>query len=61
MDPNTAYPGSAKIPMFVFIAYQMMFAIITSALITGAFANRIRFRAHLAFLVGWLCSCTSRS
>ncbi len=54
VDLNTAYPGSARIPMFVFIAYQMMFAIITPALITGAFANRIRFRAYLAFLVGWL-------
>jgi len=54
VDLNTAYPGSAKIPMFVFIAYQMMFAIITPALITGAFANRIRFRAYLAFLVSWL-------
>jgi Amt family ammonium transporter len=54
VDLNTAYPGAAKIPMFVFIAYQMMFAIITPALITGAFANRIRFRAYVAFLVGWL-------
>jgi len=54
IDLNSAYPGTAKIPLFVFVAYQMMFAIITPALITGAFANRIRFRAYLLFLVMWL-------
>ncbi len=46
--------GSGNIPEFVFIAYQMMFAIITPALITGAFANRVRFGAYLVFLVAWL-------
>ena len=46
--------GSGNIPEFVFMAYQMMFAIITPALITGAFANRIRFSAYLMFLVAWL-------
>ncbi|HEY3451266.1 MAG TPA: ammonium transporter [Myxococcales bacterium] len=51
---STPYPGTAKIPLFVFCAYQMMFAIITPALITGAFANRVRFPAYLAFLVLWL-------
>ena len=54
IDLNSAYPGGAKIPMFVFVAYQMMFAIITPALITGAFANRIRFSAYVLFLVAWL-------
>lgn len=43
-----------KIPTFVFIAYQMMFAIITPALITGAFTNRVRFPAYLIFLTLWL-------
>jgi len=38
----------------VFIAYQMMFAIITPALITGAFTNRVRFPAYLIFLTVWL-------
>ena len=42
------------IPMVVFVAYQMMFAIITPALITGAFANRVTFRAYMLFLTGWL-------
>ena len=36
------------------IAYQMMFAIITPALITGAFANRVSFKAYMAFLTLWL-------
>ena len=43
-----------NIPLLVFIAYQMMFAIITPALITGAFANRVRFGPYVAFLVVWL-------
>lgn len=49
--PSPANPG---IPLLVFIAYQMMFAIITPALITGAFANRVRFGAYLIFLTLWL-------
>jgi ammonium transporter, Amt family len=50
---DTPYPGSG-IPLLVHVAYQMMFAIITPALITGAFANRITFKAYLAFLTLWL-------
>src|SRR5450759_1194168 len=42
------------IPAFVFIAYQMMFAIITPALISGAFTNRVTFKAYMLFLTGWL-------
>ncbi len=42
------------IPLLVHVAYQMMFAIITPALITGAFANRITFKAYMAFLTLWL-------
>jgi ammonium transporter, Amt family len=42
------------IPLFVHVAYQMMFAIITPALITGAFANRVSFKAYMAFLTLWL-------
>src|SRR5712692_1674840 len=41
------------IPLVVLIAYQMMFAIITPALITGAFTNRVTFKAFLIFLVVW--------
>src|SRR5947207_15151699 len=47
-SPN---PG---IPLFVHIAYQMMFAIITPALITGAFTNRVSFKAYMVFLTVWL-------
>jgi Amt family ammonium transporter len=39
--------------LYIFIAYQMMFAIITPALITGAFVNRVTFKAYLIFLVVW--------
>jgi ammonium transporter, Amt family len=53
IDPSTPF-ADGKIPLYVFIAYQMMFAIITPALITGAFSNRVRFPAYLVFLVGWL-------
>src|SRR4029077_18497594 len=49
----TPSPNST-IPMIVFVAYQMMFAIITPALITGAFTNRVTFRAYMLFLTGWL-------
>ena len=42
------------IPLFVHVAYQMMFAIITPALITGAFTNRVSFKAYFLFLTGWL-------
>jgi len=46
--------GTGAIPLYVFVAYQMMFAIITPALITGAFTNRVRFPAYLLFLTVWL-------
>ncbi len=54
VDPTTVFSASNNIPLLVFIAYQMMFAIITPALITGAFTNRVRFSAYLVFLVAWL-------
>ncbi len=53
VGPSTAF-GDGQIPMYCFFAYQMMFAIITPALITGAFSNRVRFPAYLLFLVAWL-------
>jgi ammonia channel protein AmtB len=49
---NSMY-APAGIPLSVFIVYQMMFAIITPALITGAFTNRVTFKAYLIFLVVW--------
>lgn len=52
---HTMFTGNnAGIPLIVHVAYQMMFAIITPALITGAFANRVTFKAYFLFLTGWL-------
>jgi len=45
--------SNGKFPLYIFVAYQMMFAIITPALITGAFVNRVTFKAYLIFLVMW--------
>ncbi len=45
---------ASGMPLFVVFVYQMMFAIITPALITGAFANRIKFSAYLIFLTLWM-------
>jgi Amt family ammonium transporter len=50
-SPSALNPS---IPEIVFVAYQMMFAIITPALITGAFANRVTFKAYMVFLTAWL-------
>jgi Amt family ammonium transporter len=49
--PNTDY--AATIPQQTFMIYQLMFAIITPALISGAFAERIKFSAMLLFTVLW--------
>src|SRR5579863_6788233 len=51
---QTMFASTANIPLVVHIAYQMMFAIITPALITGAFANRVTFKAYFLFLTAWL-------
>jgi ammonium transporter, Amt family len=52
---QTMFTGNdAGIPLLVHVAYQMMFAIITPALITGAFANRVTFKAYFLFLTVWL-------
>jgi ammonium transporter, Amt family len=53
VDLNSPFPGNKGIPEFVFMAYQMMFAIITPALITGAFVNRVTFKSYLLFLILW--------
>ena len=48
-----AWSGVGSIPVVLFFVYQMMFAVITPALITGAVTNRIRFGPFLAFLALW--------
>ncbi|AEG16832.1 ammonium transporter [Desulfofundulus kuznetsovii DSM 6115] len=50
-EPNADY--SATIPHLAFMAFQMMFAVITAALITGSFAERMRFPAFVAFTLLW--------
>ena len=50
-EPNADYAGTT--PHLAFAAYQMMFAIITPALITGAFVERVRFKAFLVFTLLW--------
>jgi Amt family ammonium transporter len=50
--PNADY--AATIPQQTFMIYQLMFAVITPALISGAFAERMKFSAMLLFTVLWL-------
>ncbi len=49
--PNADY--SATIPHGLFAAFQMMFAVITPALITGAFVERVKFKSFLLFSLLW--------
>jgi Amt family ammonium transporter len=51
LAPDPKY--AATIPLQTFMVYQLMFAIITPALITGAFAERMKFSAMLVFMVLW--------
>jgi Amt family ammonium transporter len=51
LEPNPDY--AATIPHQAFMIYQLMFAIITPALITGAFAERIKFSGFLVFTLLW--------
>src|SRR3954464_8305013 len=50
--PNGDYAGT--IPQLTFMVYQLMFAIITPALISGAFAERIKFTGMMIFMSLWL-------
>ncbi len=51
LDPFPDY--SATVPHQAFMIFQMMFAVITPALITGAFAERFKFKTYLVFLILW--------
>ncbi|MBF4492025.1 ammonium transporter [Flavobacterium sp. JLP] len=51
VSANTAWELAPTIPMILFALFQAKFAIITPALITGAFAERVRFWAYLLFMV----------
>lgn len=50
MLSNATWPSAPSIPLLLFAMYQLKFAIITPALITGAFAERIRFNSYIIFL-----------
>lgn len=51
LEPNPTY--AATIPHQAFMIYQMMFAVITPALISGAFAERKRFKSFIIFSLAW--------
>ncbi len=51
-EPNPDY--AATVPHQLFMIFQMMFAVITPALISGAFAERFRFKAYLVFIALWV-------
>src|SRR3954447_5529670 len=51
LAPDVKY--AATIPLQTFMVYQLMFAIITPALITGAFAERMKFSSMLVFMILW--------
>lgn len=50
-EPYAIY--SKTVPHQLFMLFQMMFAVITPALITGAFAERFKFKTYLVFIVAW--------
>ncbi|MFH1484367.1 MAG: ammonium transporter [Chloroflexota bacterium] len=51
LEPNPAY--APTIPHQAFMVFQAMFAVITPALITGAFAERMKFKSFLVFILLW--------
>jgi ammonium transporter, Amt family len=53
MEPNAAFYGANGVPFVLFATFQMMFAAITPALISGAFAERKRFGAFVLFTIAW--------
>ncbi|MDQ8029217.1 MAG: ammonium transporter, partial [Brevundimonas sp.] len=53
VTPTTAFAAAPGLPEFLWIAYQLTFAIITPALIAGAFAERIKFSASILFFFLW--------
>ena len=52
IEVNDVFPGTS-IPTWTFFLFQMMFAVITPALITGAFVDRFRFSSYLIFISVW--------
>jgi Amt family ammonium transporter len=50
---RTVGPEGHQIPMLAFVAFQMMFAIVTTAILSGAIADRTKFSAWIVFTVVW--------
>jgi len=50
---GTALSADVKVPHLAFWAYQCMFAVIAPALISGAYAERLKFSAYILFTLGW--------
>jgi len=53
LAPSPIYNASSGVPHEAFMIFQAMFAIITPALITGAFAERAKFSTFLVFMLAW--------
>jgi ammonium transporter, Amt family len=53
VTPDTVHPQAVTIPHPIFMMFQAMFAIITPALISGAIADRMKFKTYLAFIALW--------
>ncbi len=53
IDMNEAGPYASTIPHLVYVAFQMMFAMITPALITGSLVGRVKFKAMFLFIALW--------
>ena len=52
LEPDPTY--SSTLPHQLYMAFQMMFAVLTPALITGAFAERFKFKAFIIFIAVWI-------
>src|SRR3990172_6281674 len=53
LEPAAPYTSATGVPHEAFMIFQAMFAIITPALITGAFAERAKFSTFLVFMLAW--------
>ncbi|GEL17754.1 ammonium transporter [Pseudonocardia asaccharolytica] len=53
----TPWPGGDALPTTAFVMFQLMFAVITPALVSGAIADRTKFWAWTAFVAGWVTLC----
>jgi ammonium transporter, Amt family len=54
---SAPWPGADALPALAFVMFQLMFAIITPALISGAIADRTKFWAWTLFVAGWVTLC----